>query len=138
MSKESHNWSDSEFWELNQGKEASFTWTHQFLFWFKHPIWTLSWNSLCMCVILSKTMSWRRLEVMVIMEKWEIDAESQNYVSVLSRLALARGTRSGELVSKTCIFATVTTSSGELLLALASSAGSATHVFASVTHSQPR
>jgi hypothetical protein len=57
MSKESHNWSDSEFWELNQGKEASFTWTHQFLFWFKHPIWTLSWNSLCMCVILSKTMS---------------------------------------------------------------------------------
>jgi hypothetical protein len=114
---------------------------------------TILWNSsfesntqfepsleiLCACVLFcQKPWFWGRLEGMGIMEKWEIDAESQNYVSALSRLALAHGTRPSELVSKTCIFATVTTSSGELLLALASSAGSATHVFASVTHSQPR
>jgi hypothetical protein len=75
---------------------------------------------------------------MGVMEKWEIDGKSQNYVSALSRLALARGTRPGELIRKICTVATETTRPGELLLALASSAGSASLVLASETHSQPR
>ena len=61
---------------------------------------------------------------------------SQINVSALSRLALAHGTRPGELISEICNVATVTTRSGELLLALASSAGSASLVLASETHSQ--
>jgi hypothetical protein len=40
---------------------------------------------------------------MGVMEKWEIDGKSQNYVSALSRLALARGTRSGELIRKSAL-----------------------------------
>jgi hypothetical protein len=34
-----------------------------------------TWNSLCMCVSLSKLWVWRRLEGMGSMEKWEIDPE---------------------------------------------------------------
>jgi hypothetical protein len=43
--------------------------------------------------------------------------KSQKFVSALSRLALARGTRPGELIRKICNVATVTARPGELLLA---------------------
>jgi hypothetical protein len=71
----------------NQGKGSSFSWTPQFLFWFNTQFWTRTWNSLCMCVIPSKSWVWRRLECMGIMEKWEIDAEiaNQRFSSVPTR-----------------------------------------------------